>query len=90
MACVTFTRHLQKFFPDLDVIEIDGDTVADIVRELDKRYPGISGYLLENTGALRKHVNIFVDNSLITDRTALSDSVHSSSSIHILQALSGG
>lgn len=90
MASVTFTRHLQKFFPGLDVIEIEGDTVADIVRELDTRYPGISGYLLENTGALRKHVNIFVDNTLISDRTALSDSVQSSTSIHILQALSGG
>lgn len=90
MPRVTFTRHLRRFFADLEEIEVKGNTVADIVTELNRRFPGLSGYLTDEQGRLRKHVNIFVGNSLVRDRHALSDEVETDDTIHIIQALSGG
>lgn len=91
MSHVRFTSHLQKFFPTLQQdIRIDGQTVADVVRELDRRYPGLGAYIVDERGALRKHVNIFVGEEMIADRVRLQDTVSADQQIFIMQALSGG
>lgn len=91
MSRVRFTSHLQKFFPTLKQdIQIDGRTVAEIVAALDQRFPGLAAYIVDERGALRKHVNIFVGDELISDRLQLQDQVAGDQSIYIMQALSGG
>ncbi len=90
MPRVIFTRNLQRFFPGLSELDIAGTTVAEIVRSLDAHHPGLADYLIDERGALRKHVNIFVDNTLVSDRAGLSDPVPPGCSVHVIQALSGG
>ena len=69
MAHVTFTRHLQRFFPTLkETEEVPGATVSELLEELDRRYPGFSGYIVDETGRLRRHVNVFVREEPIYDR----------------------
>lgn len=57
---------------------------------MEQAYPGIQSYILDEQGMLRKHVNIFIDGRMITDRNALSDAFTKDSEIYIMQALSGG
>ena len=90
MPRVQFTNHLKTLFPGLDEVEVPGGTIAEVVRELDSRYPRMAEYLLDERGALRKHVNIFVGEDLIHDRTTLSDAVADGETVFVLQALSGG
>lgn len=91
MATVKFTRHLLRYFPELETnTHITGATVADVVAGLDQRYSGLAAYLVDDQGALRKHVNIFLNQQLITDRAHLADPVGEDDQIHIFQALSGG
>lgn len=91
MAHVTFTRHLQRFFPTLkETEEVPGATVRELLAELDRRYPGFSGYIVDELGRLRRHVNVFVREEPIFDREALDDKVGPDDKVHILQALSGG
>jgi molybdopterin converting factor small subunit len=91
MPHVKFTSHLQRFFPDLDAsAAIPGATVAEVVAALDRRYPGLAAYIVDERGALRKHVNIFVGQTLIHDRQTLQDAVADNDQVYIFQALSGG
>ena len=61
MVEVKFTTHLQRYFPGLaNVEQVDGDTVAGVLVNLNDRYPGLAGYLVDDRGALRPHVNIFI------------------------------
>jgi len=91
MPHVAFTRHLQRFFPTLKESEdVPGATVREILDELDRRYPGFSGYIVDEIGRLRRHVNIFVREQPIYDRDTLADKVAADDKVHILQALSGG
>ena len=90
MATVNFTYALKRFFPSLESCEVNAQNVQSLVSELEKRFPGLKGYILEDQGNLRKHVNIFVNNKLITDREKLSDPLEDSSEVYIMQALSGG
>ena len=90
MAHVAFTRHLQRFFPSLTECEVPATTVREVIDALDRRHPGLASYLVDETGKLRRHVNIFVGEEPIYDRTTLADPVAPDARVFILQALSGG
>lgn len=90
MPHVAFTRHLLRFFPTLTEGEVPGATVREVVDELDRRYPGLAAYLVDETGRLRRHVNVFVRDEPICDRDTLADRVAPGDRVFILQALSGG
>jgi hypothetical protein len=90
MPTVKFTYALKRFFPGLKEIPAEGNSFAEIFNEIEKLYPGLPAYVLDEQGNLRRHVNIFIDGKMITDRKTLSDRFASGSEIYIMQALSGG
>ena len=91
MPRVQFTSHLRRFFPDLGHDEeIAATTVAELVSALNDRYPGLADYVVDERGALRQHVNIFIGEERVRDRAGLSDPLDPRSQVFILQALSGG
>ena len=53
-------------------------------------YPRAQGYVLDEHGALRHHMVVFVDGTAVSDRRGLGDPVAPSSEICVMQALSGG
>jgi sulfur carrier protein ThiS len=50
----------------------------------------LRGYVLDDQGALRRHVAVYVNGRPIADRIGLSDPVGPDDEIHVFQALSGG
>ena len=93
MPTVELTRHLYTFFPALEgeSLQIEGaTTVAEVVRALDERAPGLGFYICDERGRLRRHVNIFVDGELVRDRRTLTDPLAPDSQVFVVQALSGG
>lgn len=91
MPTVRFTRHLARYFPNLgDNVAVSGETVAQVVARLDQMHPGLAAYIVDDTGALRRHVNIFLNQELIADRQQLQDPVADADQLYIFQALSGG
>lgn len=86
MARVVFTSHLQRFVvcPEHDV---EGATVAAALRPVFEGNPRLRDYVLDEQGALRKHVILFVDGRRTRE---LNDAISPDSEIHVLQALSGG
>ena len=66
MPSVNFTTHLQRFFPTLKQgMLAEGQTVAQVIRSLEQQHPGLAAYIVDERGALRKHVNIFVNDELV-------------------------
>ncbi|MDN5204753.1 MoaD/ThiS family protein [Fulvivirgaceae bacterium BMA10] len=90
MPTVKFTYALKRFYPDLKEVRVQGKTVAEVLKDLDKLYPKLSTYIVDDQGMLRKHVNIFIGNTLIEDKESLGDMVDEEDEIFIMQALSGG
>lgn len=68
--------------------------VAATVREaLDRVFaqnPKLRGYVLDEQGALRRHMIVFVDGAQVVDRSTLADPVDSDGEVYVMQALSGG
>ena len=89
MPRVTFTPHLQRFV-DAPPRDVAGETVGEALAAVFADNPRLRHYLLDERGAVRQHVTIFVDDSPTRDRITLSDKVEADSEIFVLQALSGG
>jgi hypothetical protein len=89
MATVNFTPNLQRHLA-LTPADVSGDSLSEILKTLFAHQAKLEGYLLDDQGALRKHMNIFIDGTAIRDRRTLSDAVSPHSEVFIVQALSGG
>jgi sulfur-carrier protein len=92
MVKVELTSHLFTFFPELKGKElwVDAHSAAEVVAELEKMAPGLAGYICDERGSLRTHVNIFVGDERVVDRRRLGDPVKDGAKVFIMQALSGG
>ncbi len=89
MARVSFTANIQRHVA-CPPCEAPGLTVREVLDAVFAANPAARGYVLDDQGALRKHMSIFVDGRLVTDRKNLSDAVGADSSVSVFQALSGG
>ena len=83
------TPNLQRHVAT-ETASVDGNTVAEVLRGYFVKYPVLRGYVLEDSGSLRKHMAIFVDGTVIHDRVKLSDPVPPNGEVYIMQSLSGG
>jgi len=89
MATIRFTSHLVRHRPAPQV-KAEGGTVAEVLARGFEGDDLLRSYVLDEQGRLRKHVNVYLDGKLISDRVRLTDPVRPEAEIYVLQALSGG
>jgi sulfur-carrier protein len=89
MPTVLFTRALERFLA-APAGEVDAGTVGEALAAVFAKRPAMRGYVLDDQGALRRHVAVYVNGRLVSDRTGLSDPVAPHDEIYVFQALSGG
>ena len=89
MARLVFTQQLRRF-TEVPEIDTSATTLREALEAAFSVNPRLRGYILDDQGHLRPHVVAFIDGRRITDRIVLDDAVSANSSIHVLQALSGG
>jgi sulfur-carrier protein len=89
MATVVFTPNLRRHV-ESGSAEAPGATVREVLDRVFAANPVLRGYVLDDQGALRHHMVIFVDGDQIDDRVGLGDPVGSDAEIYVMQALSGG
>jgi len=92
MATVEMTEHLFRFFPQLKdrAIIVQPGSVADVLKAINEIAPGFTDYVLDEHGALRRHVMLSINDSMVVDRKSLSDRVNDEGTVYIFQALTGG
>jgi hypothetical protein len=89
VARILFTVNLQRHV-QCESIDTAGKTVGEALAQAFARFPNLRGYVVDEHGAIRKHMNVFIDGTQISDRVGLSDPIDAASEIYIMQALSGG
>ncbi len=89
MPKLEFTANIQRHVA-CPPRNVPGATVAEILAHAFADNPRARAYVLDDQGALRRHMNIFIDGAAITDRQRLSDPVAATSTVYVFQALSGG
>lgn len=89
MPRVSFTENLKRHV-DCPPREVEGATVREALRAVFTDNPRLGGYILDDQARLRKHVTIFVNSAMISDREGLSDPLRPGDEVFVFQALSGG
>ncbi|MGF1628157.1 MAG: MoaD/ThiS family protein [Kiloniellaceae bacterium] len=89
MPRVTFTANLQRHL-DVASLDVGGGRVGEVLAGVFAQKPLLRSYIVDDQGRLRRHVNIFVNSTLIADREGLSDAVRPDDEVFVFQALSGG
>jgi molybdopterin synthase sulfur carrier subunit len=89
MPTVHFTANLTRHV-SCPSVRVEGATVAEVLEAVFVQNPRLRGYVVDEQGAVRKHMNVFVDGAQIRDRVRLEDPVEPASEIYVMQALSGG
>jgi hypothetical protein len=92
MPSVKMTQYLYRFFPLLEhrTIKLPAKSVAEILVAVNEIAPGFTDYVLDEQGALRRHVNLCINDAPVIDKKTLSDVVPEDGIVYIFQALSGG
>lgn len=67
-------------------VSVEGASVGEVLRDLERRHPKVSGWILDEHGRVRRHVNVFVDGERVREDAPVS----SGATMHVLPSISGG
>jgi molybdopterin synthase sulfur carrier subunit len=90
MAKVRIPTPLRSFTRNQDEVSVAGATVGEVLRALEKQFPGIGARLLDDKGAVRRYVNIFHNDEDIRFLQELDTPVKDSDRITLIPAIAGG
>jgi sulfur-carrier protein len=86
MAVVCVRGPLRKLAGGRAEHELEGATVAELLRALELRHPDVSGWVLDERGMIRRHISVFVNG----ERGGAATAVASRDRVEVLPAITGG
>jgi sulfur-carrier protein len=81
---------LRKFTQGADEVDVQGNTIRSIVEDLEKNYPGIKERICDETGKVRRFVNVYVNGDDIRFLQNLETALKEWDNISIVPAIAGG
>jgi MoaD family protein len=90
MATVRIPTPLRKLTQGAEEVSASGNTIGALIADLEKRYPGIKERICDDTGAVRRFVNIFVKDEDIRFLQNLETPVKDGDEVSIVPAIAGG
>lgn len=71
-------------------LSLDGSTVGEVLKALDAAHPGMGDRLFDESGGLRRFVNVFLDDEDVRFLSGLSSEVKPGQTLSIVPAVAGG
>jgi molybdopterin converting factor small subunit len=90
MATVRIPTPLRKFTQGKDEVAITGASVREVLANLESSYPGIRERICDDSGAVRRFVNVFVADEDIRFLDNLDTQVKDGDEVSIVPAIAGG
>jgi molybdopterin synthase sulfur carrier subunit len=87
---VIIPAPLRKHTAGAEVVEIEAATVMEVIEKLEERHPGIRKSICDESGGLRRFINIYVDGEDVRFLESLSTKTKDGAEIAIVPAISGG
>jgi molybdopterin synthase sulfur carrier subunit len=81
---------LRPLFGNVNSVEVDASSVKELIDRVEERYPGFRSRVCEDSGELRRFINIFVEGEDIRFLDSLSTAVPDGAEVSIVPAIAGG
>ncbi len=89
-AKVRIPAPLRKLTKDQAVVEVPGKTIQELLASLEKDYPGLKERICDESGQIRRFVNIFVNGEDIRFKDGPGTAVTDGAEVSIIPAIAGG
>jgi sulfur-carrier protein len=86
MPVVRVRGPLKQLAGDRSEHSIEGGSVGDLLLELERAHPAARGWILDERGVLRRHINVFVNGEMSGQEARVSDDDR----VEVIPAISGG
>ena len=90
MVQVKIPTPLRKYTQGAGGVEAEGATVSALVNDLERRYPGMKERICDESGQVRRFVNIFVNGEDIRFLSHLDTPLKAGDELSIVPAIAGG
>ena len=90
MVQVKIPTPLRKYTAGSGGVEAEGGTVAALVDDLERRFPGLKDRICDESGQVRRFVNIFVNGEDIRFLQNLDTAVKAGDEVSVVPAIAGG
>ena len=87
---VTIPAPLRRFTAEEAEIEIEAETIFEIISCMEEKYPGFRSRLCDENGELKRFFNIYVDGEDIRFLENLETNLGNGAEVSIIPAISGG
>ena len=81
---------LRSYCAGASELSLSAVTVRGALEQIERRHPELYRSICDETGAMRRHVNVFVNKSNVRDGAGLESALAPGDTITILPAVSGG
>jgi sulfur-carrier protein len=90
MATIRIPTQLRELSGGASEVDVEGGTVKELLAGLDAAYPGFAGRLHDESGSLRRFVNVFVADEDIRFLEGIDTPVQAGEVVSIVPAVAGG
>jgi molybdopterin converting factor small subunit len=81
---------LRTYTDGASVVEASGDTLTTVLDDLDTRFPGIRARVVDDAGALRRFVNVYVNDNDVRFSDGLATPIGDGATVSVIPAVAGG
>ena len=86
MAIVLLRAPLKDLADGNAEVKVEGKSLLGVLREIERTYPKTVGWILDDQGNVRRHVNVFVNGEMTREDTPLTPEDR----VHVLPSITGG
>ncbi|QSQ25712.1 MoaD/ThiS family protein [Pyxidicoccus parkwayensis] len=90
MATIRIPTPMRTFTRNQSEVTASGATVREVLKDLDARFPGIGARVLDERGAVRRYVNVFLNDEDIRALRELDTPVADTDRLTLIPAMAGG
>jgi molybdopterin synthase sulfur carrier subunit len=87
---VRIPTPLRKLTQEKDIVEGEGGTLTEVIDSLDQAYPGIKDRLVDETGDLRRFVNVYINGEDVRFADGVATKLNGGDEVSIVPAVAGG
>ena len=90
MSTVRIPSPLRKYTNSQSKVQAGGATINEVIEDLETQYPGVKSRLCDDSGQIKRYVNVFINGDEIRTLQGADSSVGENDEVSIVPAMAGG
>jgi len=90
MSSVFIPSPLRRYTAGQSKVQVSGATISELIENLERQYPGVKSRLCDESGQIKRYVNVFVNDEEIRALQGAATRLADKDEISIVPAMAGG